>query len=928
MSYTYYIGDTQIPTKNIINFEYTNRMTEDNSFIEAGLFTSSASISFVDFKDNNNTYFFMQRIAEGDVYVNKDFITFTRIKTDNTVDCVLCCFDWDYDYNTKVVKVTLNDYTYNWRNVKSSEVIYTTNTSSVESGEIKKSMVNQTDIDYTYKYTIENKSSLSDFFNSLVNATYKLFNLSAISDKFSKNYISELNDNQMRFIESIANTDEYNSSYLNCNTLFDIWDYFCKTTLCCMYVNNRGFIEFIFLNERLIDSSKDSFKEINKNDLINMDVNISSSTILTNVNANVLGDTKINLSSEINYTRKANLSDDVVEFSEDIANSLIPSFIENRVIYGPIYTNYGNYVLPGYRIDSDDIFKGVLGAYSTTFRYFILCKGQIRLSTPYLDLNTIKNNSQLSYSLSAYLKEDPTTPYFEFDYRNKVNLHTNSDTVIYNVERQNISVRKPYFVLGYAPSSSFYSLLSRTSSNNSKYAETPYLYIENADGVKKNSFIFTQITEDGENSEDLFTLAPYEPIVTKEYQVEGHYGDDILNPKMLENVNLVGGLIFCKSSTKIADDDTYEYISEDSIIGIKSNPTKTDSNEYLYDVIYFCPSVLVDSTHLLTNDFNIETNFYYKPIPLATNLRADADPGIPHSYSLSEGSSVTFSLNLEFTEKRGSNSTRPLFNEDDVKINNKIVNNTIDINNSTSMFDKNQDINKLQKLIYQWYSNGNMIVRLTSTQSIDVSDIVKLDDFDKFFRVTSKMYTLSNYYEYNLVEIFKKDLDYTHTHTYFDVSATEGKSEATINVSISSVKNSHFLVDWGDGTCDINYSNDILFNHIYKELGQYRITIYTSDFYRFNTPTSLLGDNITINDQFLSQYSVSGDFATASDVAEGYYIFNESGERIYGTGDVFETQQMGPYLASALQVKAGKAFYNDRNLTQIRIGNVRTYGGE
>lgn len=927
MSYTYYIGDTQIPTKNIINFEYTNRMTEDNSFIEAGLFTSSASISFVDFKDNDNTYFFMQRIAEGDVYVNKDFITFTRVKTDNnTIDCVLCCFDWDYDYNTKVVKVTLNDYTYNWRNVKSSEVIYTANTSSVESGEIKKSMVNQTDIDYTYKYTIENKSSLYDFFNSLVNATYKLFNLSAISDKFSKNYISELNDNQMRFIESIANTDEYNSSYLNCNTLFDVWDYFCKTTLCCMYVNNRGFIEFIFLNERLIDSSKDSFKKINKNDLINMDVNISSSTILTNVNANVLSDTKINLSSEINYPRKANLLDDVVKFSEDIANSLIPSFIENRVIYGPIYTNYGNYVLPGYRINSDVIFKGVLGATAEDFRYFILCKGQIRLSTPYLDLNTIKNNSQLSYSLSAYLKGESTTPYFDFDYRNKVNLHTNSDTVTYNVERQNISVRKPYFVLGYAPSSSFYSLLSRTSSNDDNYAETPYLYIEEKDGVKKNSFIFTQITEDGENSEDLFTLAPYEPIVTKEYQVEGHYGDDILNPKMLENVNLVGGLIFCKSSTKIADDDTYEYISEDSIRGIKSNPTKTDSNEYLYDVIYFCPSVLVDSTHLVTNDFN--NTGYYKPIPLVTNIKTEGDSGIQYSCSLSEASSVTFSLNLEFTEKRDGSSTRLLFNEDDVKINNKIVNNTIDINNSTSMFDKNQDINKLQKLIYQWYSNGNMIVRLTSTQSIDVSDIVKLDDFDKFFRVTSKMYTLSNYYEYNLVEIFKKDLDYTHTHTYFDVSATEGKSEATINVSIGSVKNSHFLVDWGDGTCDINYSNDILLNHIYKEFGEYRITIYTSDFYKFNTPTSLLGDNITINDQFLSQYSVSGDFATANDVAKGFYIFNDSGEQIYGTGDVFETQQMGPYLASAMEVKAGKAFYDNRNLTSIRIGNVRTYGGD
>lgn len=920
MSYTYYIGDTQIPTKNIINFEYTNRMTEDNSFIEAGLFTSSASISFVDFKDNDNTYFFMQRIAEGDVYVNKDFITFTRVKTDNnTIDCVLCCFDWDYDYNTKVVKITLNDYTYNWRNVKSSEVIYTTNTSSVKSGVLP---LGQTETNYKYEYTSENKSSLSDFFNSLVNATYKLFNLSAISDKFRKNYISELNDNQMRFIESIANTDMYNSSYLNCNTLFDIWDYFCKTTLCCMYVNNGGVIEFIFLNERLIDSSKDSFKKINKNDIINMDVNISSSTILTNVNANVLSDTKINLSSEINYTQKANLPAGEAEFSEDIANSLIPSFIENRVIYGPIYTNYDNYVFPGYNISSDKIFKGFLGATDTKFRHFILCKGQIRLSTPYLDLNTIKNNSQLSYSLSAYTSTTSTTPVFDIGYRNKVNLYTDSDVVRYNVEGQNKDVRKPYFVLGYAPSSSFYSLLSRTRSNDSNYADTPFLSKE-VDSVEKNSFIFTQITEDGKNSQDLFTLATYEPIVTNKYVA---YKDNLdkmkLNANTPENVNLVGGLIFCKSSTKLPD-GTYEYISEDSIKGIKSNPTKTDSNEYLYDVIYFCPSVLIDSTHLVTNNTD-----YYKPIPLVTNLRTVGDSGMPYSYSLSEASSVTFSLNLEFTEKRDNGSTKLLFNEDDVKINNKIVNNTIDINNSTSMFDENQNINKLQKLIYQWYSNGNMIVRLTSTQSIDVSDIVKLDDFDKFFRVTSKMFTLSNYYEYNLVEIFKKDLDYTHTHTYFDVSATDGKSEATISVSIGSVKNSHFLVDWGDGTCDINYSNDILFNHIYKELGEYRITIYTSDFYKFNTPTSLLGDKITINNQFLSQYSVSGEFATENDIAKGYYIFNDSGEQINGTVDVFETQPSESFPAKPFAVKAGKTFYDDKNLTSIKIGNVRTYGGE
>lgn len=941
MASYYYIGSIQIPNENIIDFSFDNKMTEDNNFIEAGMFLSSASISFYDFRDSSNTYVFMQRISKGDVYTNNDFFSLVVRDVDTAAKkIVMCCFDWSYNYERKVVKISLYDYTYNWKNIKITDIAYPYLESNDKDATYKNIQSNKS---YSSSYVEPISASAVNMFKRLVDMTYKVFDIAKISSNFDVKYIEDLPQTIINYMQCIS--ESYSDTFIASESLFDLWDNFCKSIQCCMYVDSLGKIRFLHSADKKLGDAK----QIDDSKIVSMDIDISSSTILTNVSGNfasseavsINGTSKFANIAEVTQTDGTAINENAIKSS---LSALVPSFIEDAVILG--------------LIGDADSFVSNFGLPSSYSRYFMLCWGKIKLSTPYIDFKTLKYNIYVDYSIDLFKTYSSSDKLGTFDYKRDVTLASEQLTIGDSEEK----IYAPYFVIGEAPSSSFYSLIARSISNSTNFAYAPFAKSDNSktsassdgsdlENVKEASFVFDRYFDKTNSNgsitmnSELFTLAQGSPILYKppyKYVYSSSYQEWSPQTSDTKYNCLVGGLIFCKSSMSDSDTGKYEYAgnvsirtTDDIIKYVKRSenilPKKISDTEYEYEVLYFAPTHFTD-IYPISSDTNVI-------LPIVSNYRTELKTTNGTTYACSsENKNPMLYIDIKFND-RSSTTERLLFDEADTKISNYVLNNSVSLNNKPSIFSQDADLSILQKTVYYWNCDGNMCVKLKSGANYTVGDTIKFKELSNFFRITSKEQSLSNIYTYDLVEIFKRDLDFNQDHTYFKIEITEsdmtnGNNTAVYKASFSAdVSSVNFYIDWGDGSSSINYDNSVNLSHTYKAAGEYVITIYTSDIYKLIVEDgNYLGDSIkNIEAHNISRDSVSGmtggSFATADDVSVDCYFYDYEGNRIYGNIPVYDSNSIDvKYQAIPTTVRQSKIFYDkDRNEF---FGSVLDYKGE
>ena len=920
----YFIGDIQIPNQNIINFSLENKLTEDNNFIEAGVFLSSATISFYDFRDSTtNEYVFIQRISRGEVYSNQDFFSLKTVNSEtDSIESLMCCFDWSYEYERKIVKISLYDYTYNWKNIKIDNIVYPIRKSELiapSSG--------------LGKYYSEIKTTALDFFNKLVDITYKLFDVTQVSSNFNKFYISELTENQLNFIAEFSDDSMFRDSFLNAETLFDLWDSFCKTFQCCMYVSALGIIKFLFTHEKKLDN----VTEIVKSKILSLDIDISSNTIITNTSANMPTPDSVIITGTSRYNTELIYADNAV------ANKFIPSFIENPIILTGIEDKTGD----EYYLDDSNVYKTITGIDSYPHRYFSVCWGQIRLHTPFLDLSTLTSKISVDYTVDVYkyTKTDVDDKYektYVSSYDKSTELKCDESAYVdVHSYSKSYSVKPPMFFVGSASSSSFYSFISRCYPDKGSFRYPVNNPFENGhrddkdnvtDYEKRKYAAVTFKAYDGTST--VYSLNRESPILRTNFSTSYFQSSYALS---------AGGLIFCNSSTadlnESSSGDVYEYIGDTTISSYddvlskiqrqnKIVPKKCEDGSYLYDVIYYTPSTFIDVVNFVNDTSK------YAPLPLATNVDADlkyrSGTYDGEYHKLSDNSIPMLNIELKFSD-RGSQITKQLFNDNDLKIGKYILSNTVDIRNNPSLVGANSDIERIQKLVYYWNCDGNLLATLKYADPIELGSTIKLPDFDKLFRVTSRAQASDKIYTYNLVEIFKRDLDYNLDHTYFKVLITEkGKNNIAVfrAALLDNATSINMYIDWGDGTSSINYDNNLVFTHTYNDVGSYTILVYTSDQYIFTPASSgkLLGDNIYVESFNFSARTAYGVDATAADVAKGYFIYNSAGVRIEGTHATFGDINTTSVFAPTNRVLSPKQYYDKDGVAYT--GTVKVYKGD